>query len=121
MIYPSQDFIDRTPMIYPSDVVRLNVRCCCQPVKILGTLEVPAYKAKYPGKIVIGAESDCVASRNALRTTEPVPKPQIIEAELRRFIGYTNGQSIVELAVYSDDRPIEFWKRIPTFVPAYPA
>lgn len=87
---------------------RLNVRCCCQPTKILGTLEVPegwqALKAinlrRYDGglevleirEIVLGARSELVEKYSR------VPLP-----------------ALTERAVYSEDRPIEFWRKVPGF------
>jgi hypothetical protein len=39
--------------------------------------------------------------------------------EIRKFRDFTfpGGHLREELAVYSDDRPIEFWKQFPTFRP----
>ena len=68
---------------------RFNVRCCCQPQKILGTME--------------------------LATSYPHPKLATskgwTQIELRSFF---NGNEM-EFAVYSDDRPIEFWRQFASF------
>jgi hypothetical protein len=70
---------------------RLNVRCCCQPQKILGTLEVASL---YPNQRL--------AARRG-----------IVEIEVRAFCNA--GEMEYEFAVYSDDRPIEFWRQFASF------
>ena len=82
---------------------RLNVRCCCQPQKILGTLEVPNVLRNY---IVVRERFELKTSSSAASfVDEPVKTYQV---EIRTLVT-GNGR---EHAIYSDDRPIEFWRKI---------
>jgi hypothetical protein len=89
---------------------RLNVRCCCQPQKILGTIELASLSRRQ--YVYIHPEypsfRDCID-----RPNEIVPSMQPIIIELRNF--FDPAASEFELAVYSDDRPIEFWRKFPGF------
>ena len=86
------------------------VRCCCQPLKIFGWLTMPA-----------GLLPRCrvrVREKSMRRLLDPVPDPRVPVAplhfiKLREFADPENG--IDEIAVYSDDRPIEFWRTIEGF------
>ncbi len=92
----------------------LPVRCCCTPDKIFGFLQVEETeftpvvvdRTGRPHVLEIRTFSDCrrvYASFDLEQRKVPVP--------LRR-----DGHR--ERAVYSDDRPIEFWRSIPGFVEA---
>lgn len=79
--------------------VRLEVRCCCQPQKIFGTLEVPDDRAWDGGSFEV-----------------PIRRPEgAIEVETIRIRGFSFIPGEWDVAVYSDDRPLEFWRQIPTF------
>ena len=94
-------------------MARLNVRCCCQPTKILGTLEIlslPPHASQCPGMynrttVAVYALEEFFVSDGPLlspSTTAPYKKEIV---QLRSF-GHR------ELAVYSEERPIEFWRGI---------
>lgn len=98
-----------------SDVRWLAVRCCCAPRKIFGFLRVPldrlhvvASRVWAPGSVQV---KDAAGAPHAL--------------ELRLSCEYRHDSELAgkpkatdELAIYSDDRPIEFWRTIPGFVEA---
>jgi hypothetical protein len=86
-------------------MMRLNVRCCCQPQKIVGTLEVHSL-----------ARLQNIYIAQPLSIMEnPTPVMAVTSAtiELRDFCDGSKMTS--ELAVYSDDRPIEFWRQLKGF------
>lgn len=90
--------------------LRLNVRCCCTPTKILGTLEVPPGAVERRGFLV-----------HTMRPAAPWNWQELLDAgqsllrantehvEIRSF-GYLG-----EPAIYSEERPVEFWRGLPTF------
>lgn len=91
------------------DQVRLNVRCCCQPTKILGTMEVSsrAFECK---RILIAPPLPLVSQSARSSEAQEVPTPA--EVSIRRIeLGGGNR----EWAIYTEDRGIEFWRRIPSF------
>lgn len=92
--------------------MRMNVRCCCQPQKVLGTLEVPRLNADH---FVVQERLSCSAlfSLNTDSISKAVPTHEI---KVRVFHDYSSGYH--ERAIYSDDRPLEFWRKIPGFIEA---
>lgn len=76
--------------------MRYAIRCCCTPNKVLGWIEGPA---DVPAWLVLGYMK------------WPGDKPQKHRIEVREF---QQGHS-TERAVYSEDRPIEFWRAVPGF------
>ena len=87
--------------------MRYAVRCCCMPEKVLGHLDGPA---GVPGFHVALRKS----FSNRYQETEVLRPEAPVYVEVRAF-RHENGSR--ELAVYSDDRPVEFWAQIPSFVP----
>lgn len=74
------------------------VRCCCEPQKILGYIDLPQ-------------------AGGAIRRVPFRPSPQPVTLRqhtiaLRLFWSRENGY---EFAVHSDDRPLEFWRTIEGF------
>ncbi len=89
---------------------RLNVRCCCQPQKILGTLELRSLALRQ--EVYIPPEYPSIWSKpEAINEIVQVPPYETIV--LRQFYHLATGE--LELAVYSDDRPIEFWRKFKGF------
>lgn len=82
-------------------MIRLNVRCCCQPQKILGTYQVSEVMRRW---IAV-----------PLMTDDGV---RIEKLEVRDFYDYSSGERKLERAIYSDDRPLEFWRQLPGFADA---
>jgi hypothetical protein len=77
------------------------VRCCCQPRSIMG--------------FVLASAPDGV---RVLTVTDAIGDQHRVSLERIATCADFNGLSVVsdELAVYSDDRPIEFWRTIHGFV-----
>ena len=94
----------------PPDHRLYPVWCCCQPRRILGYLELPTglkdgqRLAVQRPLSVRGASPDI-----AMRLT---CGPETIL--MRTFFN----RDVEEIAVYSEDRPLEFWSRLPNFTPA---
>lgn len=86
-------------------MARYPVRCCCSPDIVFGHLElvdglraddrVPVMK-----KVKFGPGADGVTFRYE-------------QIRVRRYIDRSRG--IDEIAVYSDDHPIEFWRKLRGF------
>jgi hypothetical protein len=90
--------------------VILNVRCCCQPTKILGRFPVPDH--------ALGCGSFRVATRSFRVAT--MSQGHSLETHTIEVRLFNNGFLGQEYAVYSDDRPIEFWRSLPSFIEAPP-
>lgn len=88
------------------------VRCCCQPKTLLGHLEGPD-QLKHRDRFAIIEEPKwhppLLGSPTGSVTT------YIHQAEVRQWTA--DGLNF-ELAVYSEDRPIEFWRKIKGFIEA---
>lgn len=94
--------------------MRLNVRCCCLPVKILGTLEVTKEQAQQRWLDVPLRRASYAWDRKVQAGDEITVRARV---ELKIFCNpFAKPQT--ELAVYSDDRPVEFWRGIPGFIEA---
>jgi len=76
------------------------VRCCCTPRKIFGFIRLPA------------------DAGHIYRVTDR--RGTVHELELRpiRYVFDADADCSSELAIYSDDRPLEFWHMLPGFVEA---
>lgn len=85
---------------------RYNVRCCCDGTKIFGTIELPVVPAESRVEVVLQRQAPYSApSGDAITHTEEVHELQV------RGWGMHD-----EPAVYSEDRPIEFWRQLSTFI-----
>ncbi|WP_137921681.1 hypothetical protein [Hydrogenophaga sp. 2FB] len=87
---------------------RLNIRCCCQPEKVLGSLPWSGWPANQNG----------LYRRFLLEPTgelNPCSRLETVVVEIRRF--YEPDAPEKEWAIYGDDRPIEFWQRIRGYLP----
>lgn len=82
------------------------VRCCCQPQKIFGFIPLEAGSRTYQIVNRYGETHEI-----ELRTSRTCSAPTFVESR----DGYLEMVSD-EIAIYSDDRPIEFWRTIPSFV-----
>jgi len=94
--------------------VRLNVRCCCQPKKILGTLEVPDGVLEARRELAIRLGPYPCLSESHAAPFDQQPKPVDFEFVKLRVFSPGHGAP-PELAVYSDDRPVEFWRGVQGF------
>jgi hypothetical protein len=100
--------------------MKYPVRCCCQPQKILGYLELPDWLK--PGSrwvlMVDDRKTGRALSAAAWTPADPVGPtfrglPVRLEAVVMQYRDLES--DVDELAVYSDDRPIEFWRIIHGF------
>lgn len=84
------------------------VRCCCTPKKIFGFLLLPVHGASAEVIDNVGTRyrlqirrfNDLVCQRPFAPESVPIGDSAVVE----------------EAAVYSEDKPIEFWRSIPGFV-----
>jgi hypothetical protein len=97
----------KAPQFTVTRKVWLPVRCCCTPTKIFGFLQL--------------SEEDAARSVIEINRHRIEIKP-LHEGLLRcRLDGCDEPEhldSTTERAVYSDDRPLSFWRRMPGFVEA---
>ena len=94
----------------------LAVRCCCTPKKILGFLRVPAELVGNGRSITLydrGGNGHRVELLGFDDDTSICAMPQVLRRNLRDV---DLGRRKREFAVYSDDRPIEFWRNFAEFV-----
>ena len=91
-------------------MTRINVRCCCRPEKILGTLEVDDPKQDHFE----------VLRRPEAITADAGYGPLLTDTvEIRDIYRYGGeGEYLEERAIYSDDRPPEFWISVAGFEPS---
>lgn len=86
--------------------MRLNIRCCCTPTKILGSMIWPELPDGSPQRRWVLAYKESI--------TAPLTH---ITLEARTFQDYDGRR---EVAVFGDDRPIEFWQRVRGYLPPQP-
>lgn len=84
--------------------MRLNVRCCCQPTKIFGTLEVP--EAAIKRRLYMIATAEIAAAKYPSQIT--YIKHHCIQ--IKQFGSHWPLEEAI-----TDNRPIEFWRKIPGF------
>lgn len=93
--------------------MRYLVRCCCEGTKVLGFLEMP--RGDYRNDEIVS-----IAMSPPVGPVEGPPQSLIVDptATFRRFRDYDRG--VDEIAVYSDDRPIEYWRKMRGFTEIKP-
>lgn len=91
----------------------LAVRCCCQPQKIIGFLPVNEESMRVGIMNVTSGKRSIFSSENV----SSAPKV-LYEAAMRHHQVELKIYGMGELAVYSDDKPIDFWRTIDNFVEA---
>ena len=96
---------------------RLNVRCCCQPQKILGTLDVASpIGGNLVQKVHVTLTHRVAESPKPAWPAIIITSNQYETIELRLFFMFDeHGASTEEWAIYSDDRPLEFWRKLNGF------
>lgn len=90
-------------------MVRLNVRCCCQPTKIFGTLEVEDFCRE---RILLQMKPVVTEAAEEVPARDPLPVAEIKKIFLKADTDFM----LEEYAVYSDDRPLEFWRSVEGFI-----
>lgn len=94
--------------------MRYNVRCCCQPKKILGTLELQDGLRdgdRLPVMIIDSSSIEYIQLRRFVQWH----RTDINQVAVPNFDNMPPMEEIDEIAIYSDDRPIEFWRRVHGF------
>lgn len=81
------------------------VRCCCQPNKIHGYLDLPG----------VGSRSFVVRQRDG--STAEIALRRVGESHVVGGVLTV----VTEHAIYSDDRPLSFWQALPSFTTKRPA
>lgn len=83
--------------------MKLNVRCCCSPTKVFGTLHVPGPVS--PGQAIripmLDGSTELVLIREIYTVRYPI---FLDESQEVKPVGQAT-----ELAIYSEERPIQFW------------
>lgn len=90
--------------------MRYLVRCCCEPDKILGYLTVPHDMRS-------GERYPICRMDQLLIDARPIGATELVHSttETALFRGFINSDGNREIAVYSDDRSIEFWRGVRGF------
>jgi hypothetical protein len=97
------------------------VRCCCTPKKIFGFIKLPApVHAHLPEHRTL---IDCYGRQHPIKLLSIYDRTGYCLSDYYRNARPPDAileHTIPEIAIYSDDRPIEFWRTIPGFVEAPP-
>lgn len=98
---------------------RVEVRCCCQPARLLGTLPIPdnAQSWSYP----VCKASRVTSPQALLRAASAGAKPETLTLELQKFAVIVDGRSVTGIALKADGVPLEKLRRIPGFIEAKPS
>lgn len=98
------------------------VRCCCNPARIYGFLPLPGFARNFTVRDNNGQTHN--VDLRPLAQPFPGTTPEQIEARKRACKNpdelHMPFQRDVELAVFADDRPLEFWRSLPGFVDVVP-
>lgn len=96
--------------------MRYPVRCCCDGSKLYGFLDIPTDRKFADGeRFAVQIYPQASARLDDAYSTRKVRNETVT---LRRFRDFGNG--VDEIAVYSDDRPIEFWRTVSGFTELKP-
>ena len=97
------------------------VRCCCTPTKVFGfiKLQSPPEHMSFP---IYQTLTDIMGDHHTVKLMSIYDNRQ----QCRSLLDYDAGVPVSpvidlplqEIAIYSDDRPIEFWRTIKGFVEA---
>lgn len=79
------------------------IRCCCEPTKVLGFMRLRESIVQSGQPLVVTTISEAL-------------KVEQWPVELRPMEEVHCDQWEQEMAIYSEDRPVEFWRRIRGFV-----
>lgn len=93
----------------------VEVRCCCEPMKLLGYLPVPDRTPIAPGVSVKFLLPPRAASSLRSASWRLFERPEILTLTITP---YGRGDMSEGLAFKSDDTPIETLRRIPNFLEA---
>lgn len=92
---------------------RYEVRCCCEPEKLLGYVDLP--RADYrSGEKTFVLRLVRTAIRRSVDDDKVDPaRDRRAEIEFRRYRDPKKG--IDQIVVYSDDHPLDFWNQLAGF------
>lgn len=93
-------------------LVWLPVRCCCKPDSLLGFMRLPETALAHSYLEIEGHGIEI----KPLTTLKPSTIRDHFDAKPSEFSSLTLGDTEVELAIYSDDRPLAFWRQFREFV-----
>jgi len=96
-------------------MARYTVRCCCTPLKILGYLDLPREGIRDGMRHPL-LTRPVLSLRAGLARDQTAISQKYETALFRAFRDPEN--DINEIAVYSEDRRIEFWRNIVGFAEA---
>lgn len=105
--------------------MRYPVRCCCKPTTLLGWIDGPEAVSRF--KVHEQRDLPLPPLVHVVRVGEIVDRRKIVDVpggydpvdgSQRIEIVELDEPLLVERAVYSDDRPLEFWRRVQGFVEA---
>lgn len=95
------------------------VRCCCTPKKVFGfiKMEAPYPNERFP---VVRTLVDNMGTPQSIKLMSIFVNKNFCGSITERISppDYMLEHTVPEVAIYSDDRPIEFWRTIPGFVEA---
>ena len=84
--------------------MRVNVRCCCNPDRVLGTVDLPRVDKRF---VYVWPKVKCLPFEGVVDKSVSIPRLEIAQ------VAFPDGT--YEYAVKSEDRPDEFWDTLPTF------
>ena len=91
------------------------VRCCCQPTKVLGFFPIREDEMRI-GRMVMRRK---MRRPSFAAITDETPQPETVGNQYEEVrIEALNSYNEKEYAIYSEDRPIEFWRELIGFVEA---
>lgn len=101
-------------------MTRYPVRCCCDGTKLYGFLDVDGGQRRDGERVNIHFRDSMTIADGWRAKDEPqaAVRTPWAEIEFRRFRDLDRG--VDEVAVYSDDRPIEFWRTLRGFTELKP-
>lgn len=95
--------------------VWLPVRCCCHGERILGFLKLRTGQA-VEGRTLVTDQPHYSSVLSAMAHPSVQETVKRWPVTIKEFAGIEQR----ELAVYSEDRPVEYWRDVPGFVEAMP-
>lgn len=98
---------------------RVEVRCCCQPARLLGTLPMPDRQPSWTYPVCKAPRA--TTPQALLRAASSGAKPETLTLELHKFELIVDGRPATGIALKADGVPLEKLRRIPGFIEAKPS
>jgi hypothetical protein len=93
--------------------VRIHIRCCCTPQLVLGTVDVDEARV-WDESVILFPLQRTWSPRDEAAPGEPTPAP--LRLTVRTISDERDGRRRRELALHSNDTPIETLRRIRSFI-----